>query len=254
MMMSKVVSHADWLDAHRAHLAREKAFIRERDALATARRALPWVKVEKPYVFQTPDGPKALGDLFAGRSQLIVYHFMMTPGNDHRCIGCSLLCDHIDGANQHLKHHDVSLVVVSRAPLFEIAPFKRRMGWTFDWVSSEGSDFNFDYQVSFSDQQIAAGSCSYNFAPLTGRSPDLPGVSVFYRDGSGNIFHTFQVRARGGDPLIGVYHYLDLTPKGRNETVRGNMSDWVRLHDEYVGEGPSACDCEAQAAPSSATA
>jgi predicted dithiol-disulfide oxidoreductase (DUF899 family) len=168
---------------------------------------------------------------------------MMAPGDDHRCIGCSLLCDHIDGANLHLKHHDLSLVVVSRAPLSEIASFKQRMGWRFDWVSSNDSDFNFDYQVSFSDAQIAAGSATYNFKPVTGGSCELPGLSIFTKDDSGSIFHTFQVRARGGDPLIGAYHYLDLTPLGRNENIRGNMSDWVRLHDEYDNDGKATCHC-----------
>jgi predicted dithiol-disulfide oxidoreductase (DUF899 family) len=168
---------------------------------------------------------------------------MLAPGDAHRCTGCSFLCDHIDGANLHLKHHDVSLVVVSRAPLAEIAPFKRRMGWNFDWVSSYGSDFNYDYQVSFSDAQIAAGAATYNFRPLTRGSHELPGVSVFIKDGAGDIFHTFQLRARGGDPLIGAYHYLDLTPKGRNENARGNLSDWVRLHDEYDNDSEPACNC-----------
>ncbi|UFZ07281.1 thioredoxin family protein [Bradyrhizobium ontarionense] len=243
MTIPRIVSQADWTEAHRAHLAKEKAFIRERDALAAARRALPWVRVEKDYVFQTPKGPLSLGGLFQGRSQLIIYHFMMTPGDSHRCPGCSFLCDHIDGANQHLRHHDVSLVVVSRAPLAEIAPFKARMGWSFDWVSSEDNDFNFDYQVSFSDEQIVTGRANYNFAPMTGKSPDLPGVTVFYKSEAGDIFCTFQVRARGGDPLIGAYHYLDLTPNGRNETKRGMMSDWVRLHDEYDERGNRACHC-----------
>lgn len=243
MMRSRVVTHAEWREAHRAHLVREKAFLRERDALAAARRALPWVKVEKAYTFQTPEGPRTLSDLFNGRSQLVVYHFMMAPGDDHRCTGCSFLCDHIDGANLHLKHHDVSLVVVSRAPLREIEPFKARMGWKFDWVSSEGNDFNFDVQVSFTDEQIASGKAIYNFEPMTSRSRDLPGVSVFHRDAVGNIFWTFQVRARGGDPLIGAYHYLDLTPKGRNEIGRGNLSDWVRLHDEYEASEAGTCRC-----------
>jgi len=243
MTSPEIVSQSEWLDAHRAHLVREKAFMRERDALAAARRALPWVKVDKSYRFQTPDGPRSLGELFAGRSQLIVYHFMMAPGDNHRCIGCCFLCDHIDGANLHLKHHDVSLVVVSRAPLSEIAPFKQRMGWNFDWVSSHDSDFNYDYQVSFSDAQIAEGSATYNFKPLTHGSRDLPGVSVFAKDEAGSIFHTFQLRSRGGDPLIGAYHYLDLTPKGRDENVRGNMSDWVRLHDEYASQKVPACGC-----------
>jgi predicted dithiol-disulfide oxidoreductase (DUF899 family) len=243
MTISNVVGPGEWLEAHRAHLAREKAFMRERDALAAARRALPWLRIEKPYVFETLDGRRTLGELFAGRSQLIIYHFMMAPGDAHRCTGCSFLCDHIDGANLHLKHHDVSLVVVSRAPLSEIMPFKQRMGWQFDWVSSQPSEFNFDFEVSFSDAQITAGAATYNFAPMTGQSHDLPGVSVFYRDEAGNIFQTFQLRARGGDPLIGAYHYLDLTPEGRNENGRGNLGDWVRLHDEYDTRQEAACSC-----------
>ena len=243
MTTPEMVSLGVWREAHRAHLVREKAFMRERDALAAARRALPWLRIEKSYLFETPEGPKGLGELFAGRSQLIVYHFMMAPGDEHRCTGCAFLCDHIDGANLHLKHHDVSLVVVSRAPLGEITPFKQRMGWTFDWVSSGQSDFNFDFEVSFSDEQIAAGTATYNFAPMTGGSRELPGASVFIKDEDGNIFHTFQVRSRGGDPLIGAYHYLDLTPKGRNETGRGNLGDWVRLHDAYDRATPDACHC-----------
>ncbi|NPV23505.1 DUF899 domain-containing protein [Bradyrhizobium aeschynomenes] len=243
MTLPRIVSQSEWTEAHRAHLASEKAFMRQRDALAEARRNLPWVKVEKDYVFQTPNGPARLGDLFQGRSQLIIYHFMMAPGDPHRCPGCSFLCDHIDGANQHLRQHDVSLVVVSRAPLADIAPFKARMGWAFDWVSSEGSDFNADYKVSFSDEQIAAGTAVYNFAPLRGSSRELPGLTVFYKDAAGDIFCTFQVRSRGGDPLIGAYHYLDLTPKGRNEPGRGNLSDWVRLHDDYEGGSRQGCHC-----------
>ncbi|MGJ5121100.1 DUF899 domain-containing protein [Bradyrhizobium oligotrophicum] len=242
-MTPRIVTADEWTEAHRAHLTQEKAFIRQRDALAAARRALPWVRVEKDYVFQAADGAVSLAGLFQGRSQLIVYHFMMAPGDPHRCPGCSFLCDHIDGANQHLRHHDVSLVAVSRAPLAEIAPFKARMGWAFDWVSSEGSDFNFDFQVSFSDEQIVTGQAVYNFAPLTRRSPELPGLTVFTKDDAGDIFCTFQVRSRGGDPLIGAYHYLDLTPKGRNETGRGNLSDWVRLHDEYEETGARDCHC-----------
>ncbi|GLH80647.1 hypothetical protein SSBR45G_55560 [Bradyrhizobium sp. SSBR45G] len=222
----KIVSQAEWIEAHHAHLAKEKAFTRQRDALAEARRALPWTRVEKDYRFQAPNGSVTLADLFQGRSQLIIYHFMMAPGDPYRCRGCSFLCDHIDGANQHLRHHDVSLVVVSRAPLAEIAPFKSRMGWSFDWVSSEGSDFNVDHQVSFTDEQFASGTAVYNFVPLARRSVELPGLTVFTRTGAGDIFRTFQVRSRGGDPLIGAYHYLDLTPNGRNETGRGNMSDW----------------------------
>jgi predicted dithiol-disulfide oxidoreductase (DUF899 family) len=201
------------------------------------------VQVDKDYAFQSTGGPRSLSDLFDGRSQLIVYHFMLTPGDDHRCTGCAFLCDHIDGANHHLKHHDVTLLAVSRAPLAEILPFKRRMGWNFEWVSSGGSDFNFDYGVSFTEEQIAAGEAVYNFAPMRSASPDLPGVTVFSKDEAGSVFCTFQVRGRGGDPLMGAYNYLDLTPKGRNETTRGNLSDWVRLHDEYADAKDVTCHC-----------
>lgn len=200
--------------------------------------------MRKDYVFETEQGPKKLADLFGGASQLIVYHFVFAPGADYRCEGCSFLADHIDGANQHLKHHDVSLVVISRAPLAEFLPYKQRMGWKFDWVSSYASDFNFDMQVSFTDKQIASGDTTYNFEQRPLKSKDLPGISVFYRDENGDIFLTFMSRSRGGDPLIGAYHYLDLTPKGRNETgPYHSLMDWVRLHDEYAGrhEMQGAC-------------
>ncbi len=244
MKRNAIVSREDWFEAHRAHLAREKELTRLRDRIAAERRQLPWLKLRKDYVFESEQGPRKLADLFAGNSQLIVYHFMMTPGSDHRCEGCSFLADHIDGANLHLRHHDVSLVVVSRAPLAEILPYKRRMGWKFEWVSSFASDFNFDMQVSFTDGQIASGDTTYNFERRPLRSRDLPGSSVFYRDGNGDIFLTFTSRARGGDPLIGAYHYLDMTPKGRNETgPYHGLMDWVRLHDEYDGEPEALADC-----------
>ncbi|WP_315924797.1 thioredoxin family protein [Mesorhizobium sp. SP-1A] len=234
MPNNRVVSQEEWFAAHKAHLAREKELTRLRDAIAAERRELPWLKMRKDYVFETEQGPKRLADLFKGRGQLIVYHFMQGPGNSHRCPGCAFLADHIDGAEQHIRHHDVSLVVVSRAPLSELLPYKRRMGWKFDWVSSYASDFNFDMQVSFTDRQIAEGDTTYNFEARPLQSRELPGASVFYRDEAGNIYLTFMVRARGGDALIGAYHYLDLTPKGRNEDSRGMMS-WMRLHDEYEG-------------------
>ncbi|MER9631808.1 thioredoxin family protein [Mesorhizobium sp. M0296] len=234
MPNNKTVSQEDWFQAHKAHLAREKELMRFRDRVAAERRELPWLKIRKDYVFETEQGPKKLPDLLGGNSQLIVYHFMFGPGADYRCEGCSFLADHIDGANQHLRHHDVSLVVVARAPLAELLPYKQRMGWKFDWVSSYASDFNFDMQVSFTDKQIAAGDTTYNFEQRALRSKDLPGTSVFYRDEKGDIFLTFISRSRGGDPLIGAYHYLDLTPKGRNETgPHHSLGDWVRLHDEY---------------------
>ncbi|CAN7159539.1 DUF899 domain-containing protein [Mesorhizobium sp. LjNodule214] len=244
MPNNKIVSREDWFEAHKAHLAREKELTRFRDRIAAERRQLPWLKLRKDYVFETEQGPKKLADLFAGNSQLIVYHFMFGPGADCRCEGCSFLADHIDGANLHLKHHDVSLIVVSRAPLAELLPYKQRMGWKFDWVSSYASDFNFDMQVSFTDKQIAAGDTTYNFETRPRKSKDLPGASVFYRDAAGDIFLTFMTRARGGDPLIGAYHYLDMTPKGRNETGPYNgLMDWVRLHDEYQERPQAECDC-----------
>ncbi len=205
MTTHEVVSKDAWFRAHKAHLAREKALTHFRDQIAAERRALPWMKIDKAYQFDTVDGPKTLSDLFDGHRQLIVYHFMFPPGADYRCLGCSLLCDHIDGANQHLKHHDVSLVVVGRGGLEEMLAYKRRMGWRFEWVSSGGGDFNYDFDVSFTEAQLAAG----------------------------DIFLTFEGRSRGGDILIGVYNYLDFMPLGRNEPVHGNMGDWARLHDEY---------------------
>ncbi|MGH8504104.1 MAG: DUF899 domain-containing protein [Gammaproteobacteria bacterium] len=227
----KVVSRDQWLAARKAHLAREKELTRLRDQVSAERRELPWVKVEKHYVFDGPDGKQTLADLFDGRSQLIVYHFMFGPGWKEGCDGCSFLADHIDGANLHLAHHDVSLVVVSRAPWREFEAFKKRMGWRFKWVSSYGSDFNSDYHVSFTKDDIANGNLSYNYEAYEPTSEEeAPGISVFYKDENGDVFHTYSAYARGGDILIGAHNYLDLTPKGRNET---SIMDWVRLHDKY---------------------
>ena len=242
MSKNRIVPQSEWFAAHREHLKREKELTRLRDTVAAERRALPWLKIRKDYVFETERGPEHLADLFKGRSQLIVYHFMFPPGADYRCEGCSLLADHIDGADRHLRHNDVSLVVAARAPLAELLPYKRRMGWKFDWVSSYASDFNFDMQVSFTDRQIAEGETVYNFEkkPLTSR--DLPGASVFFKDEEGNIFLTFTTRARGGEPLITAYDYLDMVPKGRNEDGRGMMT-WVRLHDEYEDDDRPGASC-----------
>lgn len=228
----RVVSRDAWLSARKALLAREKELTKAGDELSRQRRELPWVKVDKEYVFDGPDGKQTLADLFDGRSQLIVYHFMYAPGWKEGCGGCSFLVDHIDGANQHLKHHDVSLIVVSRAPWSEFKSFKQRMGWQFKWVSSNSSDFNFDYHVSSTKDQIARGEAYYNYEKL--ESPDDagegPGVSVFYRDERGDVFHTYSSYGRGGDILLGAHNYLDLTPKGRNEN---SIMDWVRHHDRY---------------------
>jgi predicted dithiol-disulfide oxidoreductase (DUF899 family) len=241
MQIPSVVGRADWLAARTALLEQEKAHLRAGDALASARRALPWVAVEKDYVFETEEGPRTLADLFAGRSQLVVYHFMFAPGWQEGCTGCSFLADHYDGANLHLSHHDVTLVAVSRAPLAEFLPFKRRMGWRFPWVSSAGSDFNYDFDVSFRPEDVAAGRTTYNYRPYHGDMEDLHGLSVFARGDDGRIFHTYSTYGRGGDVLIGTHQILDLTPKGRNE---GSTMDWVRLHDRYPAvTTPAAGSC-----------
>ena len=233
----RVVSREEWILARKALLAREKTLTVQRDELTRQRRALPWVRVETPYVFDTLEGPRSLGDLFEHRSQLIVYHFMFGPGWKEGCVGCSLMADHLAGPLHHLPHHDVSLVVVSRAPLAEIEPFRRRMGWTFRWVSSAGSDFNYDFHVSFRPAEIAGGSVYTNFDRRPAGGEESSGTSVFYKDEAGDIFHTYSAYARGGEGQLGVYQFLDITPKGRNETDRGNLTDWVRHHDRYGASG-----------------
>jgi predicted dithiol-disulfide oxidoreductase (DUF899 family) len=232
MQPHKIVSEQEWLAARKALLAKEKAFTKERDRLSVERRALPWVRVEKNYLFDGPNGKETLADLFAGRSQLAVYHFMFGPGAKQGCRMCSFLSDHIDGALPHLEHHDVSLVVVSRAPQMEFEPYRKRMDWHFKWVSSNGSDFNRDYHVSFTKEDIADGNTMYNYKG-DGKTTEgeAHGISVFYKDEGGDIFHTYSSYARGGDLLIGAYNYLDLMPKGRNE--ESELAGWVCRHDEY---------------------
>jgi len=228
-----VVSREQWLEARKAHLAREKEFTRLRDQLSAERRAMPWVKVDKTYVFEGPKGKVTLGELFDGRSQLIVYHFMFGPGWEQGCPSCSFLSDHIDGAVVHLAHRDVMLVAVSRAPLRQIDAFKKRMGWRFTWVSSSGTDFNVDFHVSFTKEQMAKGAVDYNFARREFPSEEAPGLSVFYKDEHGDVFHTYSTYARGLDLLVGAYNYLDLTPKGRDEDALPFTMAWVRHHDRY---------------------
>jgi predicted dithiol-disulfide oxidoreductase (DUF899 family) len=232
MAQNKVVSREEWLVARKALVEKEKAETRLRDEVAAARAALPWVKVDKDYIFDTRDGRKSLADLFDGRSQLIVYHFMLGPGWKAGCPGCSFLCDHLDGTLPHLNNHDVTLVAVSRAPLAEIERYKKRMGWKFPWVSSNGSDFNYDYHVSFTPEELASGKVFYNFreTDTSDAHEELPGLSAFYRNEAGGIFHTYSVYARGPEPLMGTYMILDMAPLGRNE--KGAMN-WMRRHDEY---------------------
>jgi predicted dithiol-disulfide oxidoreductase (DUF899 family) len=233
-MQHKIVSRDEWLLARKTLLAHEKELTHLREKLAAERRALPWVKVDKPYAFDTTTGKKTLGDLFDGRSQLVVKHFMFGPGWQEGCLGCSFGADHIDGGLVHLEHHDVSMIAVSRAPLAELLAYKKRMGWRFEWVSSHGSDFNHDYHVSFTKEELAAGTVFYNYAMIEGGMEELPGLSVFYRDDTGQVFHTYSTYARGAEDLLTTYMVLDLTPKGRNETgPHGNLTDWVRRHDSY---------------------
>jgi predicted dithiol-disulfide oxidoreductase (DUF899 family) len=239
----KVGSRDEWLVARKELLAREKELTRLRDKVSAARRELPWVKIEKAYAFDGPRGKETLSDLFDGRSQLIVHHFMLGPGWEQGCVGCSFNADHTDGALVHLEHHDVSFVRVSRAPLPEIDVFKRRMGWRAKWVSSHGNDFNFDYQVSFRQGDLARGRVEYNYKMIDASSEDLAGYSVFYKDDAGAIFHTYSCYARGDEGAVGTYFFLDLMPKGRNENgPNHNLTDWVRHHDKYdVVPAPVAC-------------
>src|SRR5262252_1981196 len=232
-MQHAVVSQNEWLAARKALLAKEKEFTRARDQLSKARRALPWVKVEKNYAFEGPNGRETLSDLFDGKSQLIIYHFMLGPGWVQGCPSCSFLADHFDGAAIHLAQRDGAFVVVSRAPFGEIEAYKKRMGWRFKWVSSYGNDFNRDYHVSFTPEELAQGKVVYNYGPSKFPSEEAPGASVFYRDGSGAIFHTYSAYARGLDILIGAYNYLDLVPKGRDEDGLAFTMAWVRHHDRY---------------------
>jgi predicted dithiol-disulfide oxidoreductase (DUF899 family) len=249
----KIVGRNEWLEARVALLSKEKALTRMRDAVSAERRALPWVRVERDYSFDTPAGPKTLADLFNGRSQLITYHFMWRREYGEGCVGCSFLSDHIDGANQHLSQHDVSFVAVARAPLASLVTFKQRMGWKFDLISSINSDFNFDYHVSFAPDQLATGKVYYNFQNLPASIEELSGISVFYRpDSGGEIFHTYSSYARGNEEVLGAYMWLDLTPKGRNENGPNfSLSDWVRHHDRYSAGGhvdPSGAYIAPQAA------
>ncbi|HUU66741.1 MAG TPA: thioredoxin family protein [Methyloceanibacter sp.] len=233
MSTHPTVSRDEWLAAREALLAKEKEFTKQRDALSAARRELPWVKVEKDYVFDGPDGQATLTELFDGRSQLIVYHFMLGPGWEQGCPSCSFLADHFDGAVVHLAHRDATLVVVSRAPLAEIETFQKRMGWRFKWLSSHASDFNRDYHVSFTEDEMAKGEVVYNFRKSAFPSEEAPGVSVFTRDQAGDVFHTYSSYARGLDILLGTYNFLDMVPKGRDEADLPFSMAWIRHHDRY---------------------
>jgi predicted dithiol-disulfide oxidoreductase (DUF899 family) len=238
-MQHPVVSQDQWLAARKALLAKEKEFTKARDALSAARRELPWVKMDKNYVFEGPTGKETLADLFADKSQLMIYHFMLGPDWVQGCPSCSFLADHFDGANIHLAQRDVSLVVVSRAPLAEIEAYKKRMGWQFKWVSSYGSDFNYDFHVTFTPEEKASGKVEYNYAKGEFPSDEAPGLSTFIKDG-GAVFHTYSTYGRGLDIIIGTYNMLDLAPKGRDEDGLPWSMAWVRRHDEYEQTSASA--------------
>ena len=231
-MQHSVVSRNEWLDARKALLAKELDLTHDLDALRAERRQLPWVRIDKPYVFEGPAGPCALEDLFEGRSQLAVYHFMLTPGSDHICSGCSFIADNIDAARQHFEHADLAFAAVSRAPIKRIMEVKDRMGWTFNWVSSGGNDFNFDFGVSFTEEDRASGRATYNYGKTKiEKAQDMFGVSVFAKDEAGALDHTYSTYHRGAELLMGAFNWLDLTPKGRNEN--GSIMGWVKLHDSY---------------------
>ena len=235
----RVVSREEWVAERKALLAREKEHTRLRDQIASERRALPWVRIDKRYVFDAPEGRRTLAELFDGRRQLLVQHFMLAPGWEQGCPSCSFMADHTDGMNVHLAHRDVTLVAVSRAPLNEIERFRQRMGWKFKWVSSHGSNFNHDFGVSFTPEEVAKGKLHYNYGPWPFASEELPGVSVFYKGDAGDVFHTYSTYGRGVEVMMGTYNMLDLTPKGRDESELAYTMAWVRHHDRYE-PGPVA--------------
>jgi predicted dithiol-disulfide oxidoreductase (DUF899 family) len=241
MLTNPVVSREKWLEARKALLATEKEETKLRDKIRAERQKMPWVKVDKTYMFDTPAGKKTLADLFDGRSQLMIYHFMFGPDWEAGCPGCSFLADHIDGTLAHLNNHDVTLVCVSRAPLDKIETYKKRMGWKFPWLSSFGSDFNFDYHVSFTKEELDSGKVFYNFRETSGddANDELPGMSAFFRDDAGNVYHTYSDYARGGEEILTTLMILDRAPKGRNET---STLSFVKRHDEYE-DTPQAQSC-----------
>lgn len=227
-----IVSHEQWITARKQLLAKEKEFNHMRDALSQARRDLPWERVDKQYKFNG-EGEESLSDLFAGKSQLVVYHFMFDPTWEAGCKSCSFWADNFNGIDIHLQHRDISFLAISRAPYNKIDAYKKRMGWTFKWISSFGNDFNFDYGVSFKPDQLSDSSRDYNYDTQRPYGSETPGISVFYKDPYGSIFHTYSCYSRGLDMLNGAYHYIDLTPKGRDEGGGSGPQFWVRRHDEY---------------------
>jgi predicted dithiol-disulfide oxidoreductase (DUF899 family) len=247
-----VVSRDRWIAARKALLAREKELTHLRDQIARERRALPWERVEKNYVFDVPEGRRSLAELFEGRRQLLVQHFMLGPGWEQGCPSCSFMADHADGMTVHLAHRDTTFVAISRAPLGEIQRFRQRMGWQFKWVSSNANDFNFDFGVSFTPEEKAKNEVTYNYGKQLFESEELPGISVFYKDDAGDVFHTYSTYRRGVEVMMGTYNLLDLTPKGRDERDVPYKMEWVRHHDRYepapvAKAAPAAGSCAAHA-------
>ncbi len=237
MTIHMTVSRDTWLEARRDLLAAEKDLTRRSDQVAQLRRQLPWVRIDKGYTFDGPDGRQTLADLFDGRHQLLVQHFMLAPGWEEGCPSCSYMADHTDGMTAHLAHRDVTFVAVSRAPLAEIERFRQRMGWQFKWVSSYGTEFNYDFGVSFTPEQVAKGRINYNYGKWSLKGEEWPGVSSFYKDDAGDVFHTYSTYGRGVEVMMGTYRMLDLTPNGRGErddTIY--KMEWVRHHDRYEPE------------------
>jgi predicted dithiol-disulfide oxidoreductase (DUF899 family) len=241
-----VVTSDRWISERKKLLAREKELTHLRDEIAAQRRALPWVKIDKEYIFDTPVGKRSLADLFDGRSQLMVQHFMLGPGWEQGCKSCSYMADHTDGMTIHLEHRDIAFVAVSRAPMAEIERFHARMGWKFGWVSSNGNDFNYDFHVSFRPEERAKGEVYYNFGMTAFPAEEAPGISLFYKNEAGEVFHTYSTFGRGVEVMMGAYNMIDLAPKGRDEGADGGMA-WVRHHDRYEPapkkSGPVAGSC-----------
>lgn len=243
MQAHKIVSREEWTKVRKILMAREKELTKAREALSRQRRELPWAKVDKDYVFDGPNGELTLGDLFRGRPQLVVQHVMFAPEWDAACKSCSFWVDGFERMVPHLAARDTTMVAISRAPLAKLAAFKERMGWTFDWVSSGNNDFNYDYAVSFTQEQLKSGATLYNYGTTPFGSEEAPGVSVFYRDEDGAIFHTYSTYSRGLDMMNAAYHYLDLTPLGRHEEGLPYPMDWVRLRDQYQPSQAQASCC-----------
>ena len=229
----RIVSRKDWLAERKALLAHEKELTHLRDKIAAERRALPWVRIDKRYVFETPEGPRTLADLFEGRSQILVQHFMFGPGWEQGCPSCSFMADHSDGMAVHLAHRDVTFIAISRAPLAEIERFRQRMGWRFKWVSSYGSDFNYDFGVSFTPEEVAKGELNYNYGRWPHAYEEWPGVSAFFKNDADEVFHTYSTYGRGVEVMMGTYAMLDLMPKGRDEREVEYKMEWIRHHDRY---------------------